>query len=470
MIFCFNASYIILLIDILEYLYSCAQENPTLQCVSTQVQSHDDEVNFQNLSSLYIKNLTMFRLLFSFFFSRLFQCSLLSVNLRRRFIMSSTEVVSLLGDNSTEKFFIEYDGFLSNHLAHGIIALHRLGVPVPRIEKFIKWYTPKLESTNYDIADNRPVEELKGQRVAYYAILNHFKTLLENKYKNVDDLIKNEYPQLSQGLAGSALHGTIHLGYGYSIKNTRIILEGLAYTFHSYRPVVTSKTDEELASFGNGKVDITDALEKLRCNKNLTVLMKEGIKEERWKPLKLGKFQLSVCYLLQDHGDLLTDLVLSLKFGPEVRASDSSLDPVKLGRKVVYLSVMVYALAETRNNFFLLHGVTCAWGLFQIVPLLKKEDGIKALREFLTVLLAVYVAEGSSDISVPLTNEEFTDRDWSELVTQAVEVDRDEHCYKLMQVCFEMAKDARANGEDPNVYVQAAKATLSYDLHFYKRD
>lgn len=382
--------------------------------------------------------------------------------------MTTSEIASMLGSHSTEKYFIEYNGFLSNHLAHGIIALHRVGAPPARVERFVKWYTPKLESTNYDVTDDRPVQELKGKRVAFYTILRHYENLLKEKYKNVDELIKHEYPHVSNGLAGSALHGTIHLGYGYSVGNERIILEGLAYTFHSYRPIVTSKSDDDLAAFGNGSAEVTDALKKLRENKDLLLLVKEGIKEERWKPLKLGRFQLSVCYLLTDHGDLLTDLVLSLKFGPELRSNDLSLDPVKLGRRVVYLSVLVYATAEARNNFFLLHGVTCAWALYQIIPLLSTENGVKALREFLTVLLAVYVAEGMPDLNVPLKGEAFTENDWADLVSRALDVDRDEHCYKLMQVCYEMAKDAQQNGEDPNVYVQAAQSTLKYDLHFFK--
>ncbi|XP_053377520.1 uncharacterized protein LOC123529487 isoform X2 [Mercenaria mercenaria] len=382
--------------------------------------------------------------------------------------MSGSDIASVLDKNSTEKFFIEYNGFLSNHLTHGVIALHRLGVPSERIERFIQWYSPKLESTTSDVIDDRPVEELKGKRVAYYSILKHFEHLLREKYKTVDDLIKNEYPHVSNGLAGSALHGTIHLGYGYSVRNERIILEGLAYTFHSYRPIVTTKSNADLAVFGSGNVEIMDVLRSLRLNKELFNKMKEGIKEDRWKPLKLGNFQLSVCYLLTDHGDLLTNLVLSLALGQYVRASDSSLDPVKLGRRIVYLSVLVYALAEDRNNFFLLHGVTCAWGLHQIMPLLTAEDGIKVVREFLTVLLAVYVAEGSPDMNVPLSLGQFKDKDWSQLIDRAVEVDRDEHCYKLVQVCNEMAKNAVENDEDPDVYVQAAKSAIDYDLYLFK--
>jgi 20S proteasome subunit beta 1 len=381
--------------------------------------------------------------------------------------MSCSEIGSTLDRNSTEKFFIEYKGFFSNHLAHGVVALHRLGVPNERIERFIKWYSPKLESTGSDVIDDRPFEELKGQRSAYYTILKHYENLLRKKYKTVDELIKNEYPDVSNGLCGSALHGTIHLGYGYSVQNERIILEGLAYTYHSYRPIVMTKSEEDLAAFGKGTVDITEALKSLHLKKDLSVNMEAAIKEDRWKPLKLGRFQLRVFYMLTDHGDFLTDMVLSLAFGPEVRTADGSLDPVKFGRRLVYLSMTVYALAANRNDFFLLHGVTCAWGLHMIMPLMSKENGIKTARDYLTVLLAVYVAVGSPELNVPLSENEFTDKDWTEHIAKTVEVDRDEHCYKLVQVCYEMAKDAREHGEDPKVYSQAAKSAIHHELYFY---
>ena len=381
--------------------------------------------------------------------------------------MSDPDITSALNRNSTEKFFIEYKGFFSNHLAHGVIALYRLGVPNERIERFIKWYSPKLESTTSDVIDERPIEELKGQRTAYYTILKYYETLLKEKYKTVDELIKNEYPKLSKGLSGSALHGTIHLGYGYSVKNERVILEGLAYTFHSYRAIVSTRSEDDLAAFGKGTVEITEVLKNLNLKKDLSAQMEEGIKEDRWKPLKLGRFQLRVIYLLTDHGDFLTDLVLSLAFGPEVRAADGSLDPAKFGRRLVYLSMTVYALAANRNDFFLLHGVTCAWGLHMLIPLMSKEDGIKTVRDYLTVLLSVFVAVGSPELNVPLTQDEFTEKDWTEHIAKTVADDRDEHCYKLVQVCFEMVKDARENGEDPKIYSQAAKSAIEQDLYFY---
>ena len=86
--------------------------------------------------------------------------------------MSST-TPSVLNVNTTDKYFIEYGGFLANHLSHGIIALQRLGATSERIERFVKWYTPKLVDQNADKADARDVDALRGERVAFYKILDH---------------------------------------------------------------------------------------------------------------------------------------------------------------------------------------------------------------------------------------------------------------------------------------------------------
>jgi hypothetical protein len=36
--------------------------------------------------------------------------------------------------------------------------------------------------------------------------------------------------------------------------------------------------------------------------------------------------------------------------------------------------IRVYTMAENRNDFFLLHGVTSSWALAQILPAIKSEE------------------------------------------------------------------------------------------------
>ena len=53
--------------------------------------------------------------------------------------MASVDVHPFLLDTS-EKYHIEYRRFLSNHVAHGIVALAHLGATNERIQQFVDWY------------------------------------------------------------------------------------------------------------------------------------------------------------------------------------------------------------------------------------------------------------------------------------------------------------------------------------------
>jgi len=66
------------------------------------------------------------------------------------------------------------------------------------------------------------VLELLGARKDYYVLLDHYETQLKTKCDgSMEKLIAGNFPLLSAGLAGSALHGLIQLGYGYAAKNAR---------------------------------------------------------------------------------------------------------------------------------------------------------------------------------------------------------------------------------------------------------
>lgn len=381
--------------------------------------------------------------------------------------MTSSGINDFLNQRSTKSYFIEYGGFLSNHLSHGIIALDRLRVPLPRIERFVKWYTPKLESPWSDLDDERAFEGLRGKRAGFYKILKHYEELFYNKYGTLDELIKGEYPKLSLGLAGSALHGTIHLGYNYSAGNERGVLEGLAYTYHSFRPPVSEKHPAEFAQFGSGSKDILEVLGDIKADTALYEALRTGWKKERWVSLNIGQFQTKVCYLLGEHGEELLNYASSIKIGPQFRSDDSEIDPVKLARRAVYWSVLVYASAVNKNDFFLLHGVTCCWGIYQFTSVLDHRDAVDVIRDFITVLLCVYMVQGAPALSAKIHSEPVTEKDWEGTVDRALSGDMDEHCYKLIQVCREMARDAVSHGEDERMYFQAACNVVDNEFFYH---
>ena len=52
--------------------------------------------------------------------------------------MTTVDVQHMLVETS-RKYHIEYNRFLSNHIAHGIYALAQLGATEERIKRFIDW-------------------------------------------------------------------------------------------------------------------------------------------------------------------------------------------------------------------------------------------------------------------------------------------------------------------------------------------
>ena len=81
--------------------------------------------------------------------------------------MASSRVISksclekfLLENSFRGKFYVEYDGFLSNHLAHAAIALFYLRAPATHLEGFAAAYVGKLESTSGTAATKQRQSEV----------------------------------------------------------------------------------------------------------------------------------------------------------------------------------------------------------------------------------------------------------------------------------------------------------------------
>ena len=99
--------------------------------------------------------------------------------------------------------------------------------------RFIQWYQQKLEPASLHMERTcnmqSEVSELLGARKDYYVLLDHYEMQLKTRCDNSPEkLIVENFPLLSTGLIGSALHGLIHLGYGYAAKNSRF----QSYTIH----------------------------------------------------------------------------------------------------------------------------------------------------------------------------------------------------------------------------------------------
>ena len=93
------------------------------------------------------------------------------------------------------------------------------------------------------------------------------------------------------------------------------------------------------------------------------------------------------------------------------------------------LGVLTYASAANANDFFILHGVTCAWAIYQFIPLLDKADTIDVLKHFMVTLFAVYIVQHAPVMSANIQPRNITADDWANFVVRTIGADRDEYCY-----------------------------------------
>ncbi|KAI0207802.1 hypothetical protein LSAT2_007545, partial [Lamellibrachia satsuma] len=238
-------------------------------------------------------------------------------------VMHDCDVRSLLSANDTRKYYIEYNGFLSNHLSHGIIALRRLGATRDRIERFIDLYSRRLESPashagkTSPATDKRtpPVEDLLGARASYYILVDHYTDLLAALNQSTAGLIRDEFPKLSDGLVGSTYHGLIHLGYGFAAGNSRLVCEGLAYLHHSHMPLRASS--ELLAKpRSSGTFDVIDVVRNVAQDVSLREFVEVRIQSDLWKQRLAGDFQRRVGVLVTEKGDELLRYTHAVELPP----------------------------------------------------------------------------------------------------------------------------------------------------------
>ena len=140
-----------------------------------------------------------------------------------------------------------------------------------------------------------------------------------------------------------------------------------------------------------------------------------------------------------------------------------------LGHWLTDCALAVYAMSQARNDFFLIHGVTAAWSLCQILPVFADQteagqaEAMKAIRVFVCGLIAVYVAQGC-----PALTESQLDvkvRTWEQIISDALSRDCDEHIYKLVQVCHERSVENKEL-KMAQLYLKAAQVALDHPLIF----
>ena len=386
--------------------------------------------------------------------------------------MASSKLHQLLDEQSTHKHFIEYRVFLSNHLAHGIIALHKLGATDDDLQAFVSRYIPRLEAAKDHqepdasaVHPDKPayIAELLGQRKDFYFLLREYQERLQKQYGGkLDAFVRGEFAQLADGLHCAALHPLIHTGYGLSVGSATIVVEGLAYLHFSHmrtRPIPRDGSER--------CVDIFDALKRLKESTGLMAKVKTYAAVKTFMPGITGEFQRFVGVLCS-HPYVRSQvqlLVESLQLPAWFNLADASVSDVRrLMDTVLHWALTVYACAEKRNDFFLLHGVTGAWSLLQVLQTYTDPlPAFDAVQTYIATLFAAYMAQGSPALQLEHLQAAPANTTMNELCQEALGLTVDEHVYKLVQVCYDLSQQ-HSEPDNVTLYKVACRCAIDHPL------
>lgn len=377
----------------------------------------------------------------------------------------STLIDALLSDQA---YHIEFNGHLTNHVKHAVVALAGLGASPQKIKAFYDNYarlTPYgygLEPPRASVHDISETnwDRFLGQRTSFSAYCAFFDRQ-ENKL-GLATLLKQYVPRLLPGWAGAFTHATIHLGWGLDAQSRWMVIEGLAYMAFTY---VSCFPERAVPSGGNA--DDRQAMDSL--------LRIAGVWENNHDALKHW-----VGALLNDTGcenaagihpelarsGLQYRIARLLQEGhPLIYQTPAWIDEQEMSAswEELYYAVTLLYLAKP-GDFILLHLITSLHAMEKIAEHLPDDEKKNAIKCFWIGMLCIVFSDAafpkrSKLAALHLTYKEAVDvaehpawqRDWEQIVARAVE-EEEEHNPKLVYVLQLMWK--RTGGR--SIYRSAA--------------
>ncbi|MFC9996872.1 questin oxidase family protein [Nocardia sp. NPDC127526] len=169
------------------------------------------------------------------------------------------KVADLLDDRSHH---IEFNGHLTNHVKHAVVALAAIGAPEHIIRDYYKGYA-ELTPYGFPLEPQRPSalvidagnwREFIGQRTHFSAYVAFFDR--EVAARGISGAVAEYAPELLDGWIGAFTHATIHLGWAIWAEHPGMTAEALAYLAFSFVRVADDEHTPPAA-------DASDPLESL---------------------------------------------------------------------------------------------------------------------------------------------------------------------------------------------------------------
>ncbi|MFJ2178458.1 HAD-IA family hydrolase [Streptomyces sp. NPDC087851] len=358
-----------------------------------------------------------------------------------------TGTVESLLDDST--YHIEFNGHLTNHIKHAVVALAGLGVDPGRIKAYHDNYialTPygcRVEPARPPqrlIDDGNWLEHL-GRREDFAAYCAFFDR--RERELGMAGLLRQYVPRLLAGWAGALQHATIHLGWALDAGNRRMAIEGVAYLAFAY---VDCHPERAVPSEAPGTDKPGDSLLSIARHWE-----ESGPRLGAWVEDLVGTTNADI------HPELLRSglqyrIARMLGEGhPLMYGTPSWIaaqDPDTSWEQLAYLVTVLY-LTEP-GDFLLLHLVTALHAMRHIADALPAEQQRRAVACYWTGILGVLFSRGHFVAPSKLTAidslfdtalDDLDDprwaREWDWHIARAVE-EEEEHNAKLVYVMREL--------------------------------
>ncbi|MEV4506096.1 questin oxidase family protein [Streptomyces klenkii] len=305
----------------------------------------------------------------------------------------SPDIERLLNDRSHH---IEFNGHLSNHVKHAVVALNGLGAHPQHIRDYYESYT-RLTTYGYGLEPARPAQNTitddtwrtyLGQRTDFAGLCDFFDR--KEQELGMDEVLRRYVPELLPGWVGAFTHATIHLGWALDIDNRWMTIEGLAYMVFSYVPC----HPERASTAHDGPADIS-AIQSLLRIASAWDEDRDALRAwaQRTGTVPQGPLPDGIHPELARSGLQYRNARMLAEGHPLIYATPVWLateDPADIWEQLYYAVTLLY-LAQP-GDFVLLHLLTSLHAMEQIAQQLPEETQRYILTCYWTGMLGVVFA------------------------------------------------------------------------------
>lgn len=364
----------------------------------------------------------------------------------------STVMPELLDDRT---YHIEFNGHLTNHAKHAVIALARLGAPAERIRSYYDGYARETPY-GFPLEAPRPSEDaipetdwtsFLGKRTCFSAYCDFFDR--RQRDLGTDELLQRYLRTLVPGWVGSFTHAAIHLGWALDADHRWMTVEGLAYMAFSY---VSCHPERSSTADSGGSRDET-AVDSLLRIAGAWEVDRDALRE--WVEALVADTDAGVAAGIDPElvrsGLQYRQARVLAEGHPLIYRTPAWIDEqdTSASWEQLYYAVTLLYLARP-GDFVLLHLITSLHGMEQIADRLPPDRRKDVVRCFWIGMLGIVFAEGDFPGRTELarlhqTYGDAVDADptsvdgpgWAGIVARAIAED-EEHNPKMVYVLRRM--------------------------------